>query len=104
MRGPRISVKELRKIGWSFWDPIGLADEDGRYPAGAEDEYDSYLLRVAGLLTNSQGEDVAIDYLVRIARDHMGLGHANLSAATKTVREIRCYLEKLANEIGKAKS
>ena len=36
---PFIALSRLREIGWSAWDPIGLADSDC-----PRDEYDAYLL------------------------------------------------------------
>ena len=86
----KIEIEELRKIGWSHWDPIGLKN-----PAGAHDEYDNYLLHVAGLLENGHSESEAVEYLVEIATNYMGLGAANRVAATKTVDEILVYVVSL---------
>lgn len=83
-------LTELRNIGWSLWDPIGLNTADGP-PDGAEDEYDNYLLRVTGMLREGHGEDEAIDFLMKIESDYMALGQqpGARDRATKTVRAIR---------------
>ena len=96
----KIEIEELRTIGWSDWDPIGLADEDGKPPDGAQDEYDTYLLQVAGMLVNGRGTDAAIGYLTNIAVDHMGLGNSDAAAASKTVDQIRKYLIELGYQVG----
>lgn len=88
----RTDITELRKIGWACWDPIGLLDRDGSPPDGAVDEYDSYLKQTAWMLLNGADSAAAVAYLVNIAAEHMGLGHGDVAAATKTVGEIQRYL------------
>ena len=95
MNGPKIGVSELREIGWALWDPIGLREVDGGAPEGAEDEYDTYLMRVAGMLINGRGISAAAGYLAAIESDHMGLGVANLGAIEATVLGIRNRLMEL---------
>jgi hypothetical protein len=65
---------ELRDIGWSIWDPIGLNADDGP-PEGAADEYDSYLLQARGMLRAGRSQDQVAEFLMEIESEHMGLGH-----------------------------
>ncbi|MDX2203970.1 MAG: hypothetical protein NW223_14555 [Hyphomicrobiaceae bacterium] len=99
MRKPKIEIEKLRAIGWANWDPIGLADCDGQPPDGAEDEYDSYLLQVAGMLANGKGNDAAISFLTNIAANHMGMGFADRCAALRTVNQIRRHLIELGYDV-----
>ena len=73
---PRFKLSRLREIGWSRWDPIGLAGLEDT----PDDEYDSYLLQAAGRLWNGAREEEVTDYLVTVETKYMGLG------ATKGVR------------------
>lgn len=74
---PKIRLSRLREIGWSLWDPIGLLHHESDWKsAGFADEYDTYLTKVAGMLRNGEPFDDAVDYLVRIETDHMGLNEA----------------------------
>jgi hypothetical protein len=95
---PKIDLSQLRQIGWSEWDPISLQeiDPDWRSDGGA-DEYDSYLLHVAGLIRNGRSEADAVEYLVGIETKHMDmdLSATTHSRAIATVRAIRAYLETL---------
>ncbi len=98
----KIRLSQLRQIGWSEWDPIGLQviDPDWRSDGG-EDEYDSYLLHVAGLLQNRRPEAEAVEYLVRTETEHMEveLSATTHSRAVATVRAIRTHLEKLQRDV-----
>lgn len=93
---PKIELAQLRQIGWSEWDPISLQaiDPDWRSDGG-EDEYDSYLLHVAGLIQNGRPEADATQYLVEIELKHMEmeLSATTHSRAIATVRAIKTYLE-----------
>jgi hypothetical protein len=81
---PRIRLSRLREIGWRHWDPIGL---------GAEDEYDTYLLKAAGMVRRGSTDQEAIDYLVAIESEHIGLGVRDdtRTRAEATVKAIREY-------------
>jgi hypothetical protein len=88
----------LRDIGFTEWDPIGILSPGElweHHPAA--DEYDRYLLEVASRLRRDWSISDAADYLVRIASEHMGLGHSDeLSARTRadaTVKAIKEYLD-----------
>ncbi|MGI9402941.1 MAG: hypothetical protein ACR2OF_00335 [Hyphomicrobium sp.] len=95
MERGKVETSELRTIGWRKWDPIGLADDDGSYPEGAADEYDSYLIHVAFSLIGGKSAEEMTTYLILVARDHMGLGVADAAAATETVNAIKCYVDGL---------
>ena len=92
---PKIQLSRLREIGWTLWDPIGLADKSGSYPADCADEYDTYLLHVVSMLCRNGKEEDATNYLVGIASDYMGLSVADLDAAAATTRAIADYLTSL---------
>jgi hypothetical protein len=84
-----IDLGELRRIGWDIWDPIGV---HGLAPA---DEYDTYLLHVAGLLCRGASTREAVSYLDAIATDHMGIGPITAeghAASERTVEAISHYL------------
>ena len=74
---PKLRLSRLRNIGWSLWDPIGLLgpgqrwDEDNAQDFA--DEYDIYLIEVAGLLLRETLDQDVVERLVRIETDHMGL-------------------------------
>ena len=76
-RHPKFQLSKLREIAWSLWDPIGLLTHDSDWAStGFADEYDTYLVRVAGMLRNGESSDDAVAYLIEIETDHMGLSKA----------------------------
>ncbi|PWR24088.1 hypothetical protein DKG75_03135 [Zavarzinia compransoris] len=87
-----IALSRLRDIGWSLWDPIGLHRCDG-----AADEYDGYLMHVAGLLRRGVGKEACMEYLVHIEARHMGLGISEntFQRAKATVQALDIYLASL---------
>ena len=71
---PPIKLSILRDIGWKDWDPISLLTAGevwDRKPFA--DEYDAYLLKVAGDLCRGGSFENAVEYLLDIERAHMGL-------------------------------
>ena len=52
----------------TVWDPIGVRDE-----SNAQDEYDSYLGGVFGLLTSGASDDQINDHVLRIVTERMEL-------------------------------
>jgi hypothetical protein len=71
---PHVKLSVLRDIGWNQWDPIGLNGSEGGWRRShAADEYDRYMLRVAGGLQSGQPAEALVDYLVTIETAHMGL-------------------------------
>jgi hypothetical protein len=86
-----VELARLREIGWSEWDPIGLANSDC-----PRDEYDSYLLQVVSRLRGGESIEQAADYLDYVASEYMGLGASTPAAheaAGRTVRLIKDYLD-----------
>lgn len=79
---PKVRLSRLREIGWSLWDPIGLREIDGDWENGpGADEYDGYLLKVAGMIRRNEPDQAAADYLVWAESENMGLG---MRADTRT--------------------
>ena len=71
----RAELPKLRAIGWSLWDPIGLLDKGEAWePKRFADEYDDYLLHVAGHLQQGAPPEEMASYLVAIERDFIGMG------------------------------
>ena len=71
---PRIRLTRLREIGWKHWNPIGV---DGL----PDDEYDSYLLRAAGMIRRGEQRQTIVDYLVSIEIDYIGVGRTDTTLA-----------------------
>lgn len=97
---PKIKLSRLRDIGWRHWDPIGLVKIDGGWKnSRAADEYDSYLLKAAGMVRRNEGDDEAARFLVWVENEHMGLGLREdiQSRAEATIAAIRAD-EQLWNE------
>jgi len=63
----RIRV-EIRHVLMRVWDPIGVKNEPN-----AQDEYDSYLGNVYGLLVGSAPDGSIADYLCKVVNEQMGL-------------------------------
>jgi hypothetical protein len=89
-----MELTRLRDIGWSRWDPIGLAavrDE-------CVDEYDSYLLQAFERLARGDPVSDVAAYLMKIEAEYMGLGQrgAALSRATATAAALRSYICELS--------
>ena len=59
---------EIRRVLMTVWDPIGVRNEPN-----AQDEYDSYLGGVFGLLTGGASDDRINEYLWRIVTERMEL-------------------------------
>jgi hypothetical protein len=80
----RIQLSRLRELGWANWDPIRLG-------GSPQDEYDTYLLKVAGMVRRNEPDKTAIDYLVWVESEYMGLGmHADTrQRAQATIEAIR---------------
>ncbi|NPD17003.1 hypothetical protein HOY34_17560 [Xinfangfangia sp. D13-10-4-6] len=78
---PRVNLSRLRDIGWSLWDPIGLLGASGCFPGKWSDEanqkfadeYDGYLIFVASQLRQGEPPGQAVNYLVQVETDYIGL-------------------------------
>lgn len=57
-------IEDLRKIGWDHWDPIEIRrGESDAWKDRAADQYDTYLMTAAKMLTNGKAVDDVADYL-----------------------------------------
>lgn len=92
---PAVQLSRLREIGWTLWDPIGLARPDGTWDEACADEYDSYLLQVVAMLFAGRSKKDASDFLADIASRHMGLSQVNREAAQATVEALSGYIASL---------
>ena len=92
MTYPTIQLSRLRTIGWTHWDPIGLADKTGVSLDECADEYDSYLLHVVEIICDRKSLDEAASYLTWVASEQMGLPKQDGEAAMMTARAIAGYL------------
>ena len=61
-------METIRHILLADWDPIGIRDEPE-----AQDEYDSYLPAILGLLREGADADRIAAHLLRIEAEDMGL-------------------------------
>ncbi len=52
------SIRKIREIFLKDWDPVGVGNI-----AGAEDEYDAYIMPVYDLLRGPRSEQAIINYL-----------------------------------------
>ena len=72
---PKLRLSRLRDIGWRCWDPIGLTKIEGSWEnSRAADEYDGYLIKVAGMVRRNEGDKTAADYIVWAESEHIGMG------------------------------
>lgn len=92
---PKIQLSRLREIGWTLWDPIGLAHNGASSDELGADEYDRYLLHVVAMLCRGGSKDEATTYLTGIASEHMGLTVVDAEAAAATSHAIADYLTSL---------
>lgn len=98
-----MQLSRLRDIGFRDWDPIGiLAAGEPWKDHPAADEYDRYLIALFGRLVRGEAETEAIDYLMWVESEYMGMGLSQTAAdrAAATVRSVRAYLESLPDAPG----
>jgi hypothetical protein len=90
------ALSRLREIGWSQWDPIGLAPPEASYA----DEYDGYLMQAASKLWHFESRESVCDFLVQVERDSMGLGtHPGAhQRAASTVDALTHYIAELRGD------
>jgi hypothetical protein len=60
--------ESIRTILLKEWDPIGVADVPE-----AQDEYDSYVGQIYGMLIRHEARQTLVDHLWRVETEHMGL-------------------------------
>ena len=64
----KIDYKALKKLVIDEWDPIGIGNDPY-----AQDEYDSYIYMLLGLVFRKASEEQIFDYLWDLETQHMGL-------------------------------
>ena len=94
-QSPPLKLSVLRDIGWQHWDPIGIlaaGETWAEHPAA--DEYDQYLIAVAGGLRRGWTRARSIEKLLSATED-MGLssGVAATARAEATVDAVQAYLD-----------
>ncbi len=89
--GSAKQLKGLREIGWNSWDPIGLSDDR----EDCEDEYDTYLIRAAGMIWNNIPFEDVVEYLLDIERNYIGMGDRDSTEAQNTVSKLEEYIDNL---------
>jgi hypothetical protein len=92
---PPLKLSVLREIGWKEWDPIGLKDLKIECP---QDEYDRYMLHIASILRRGCHPEEAVNYLVTMAREYMGLSIVSIEDAKNTVKAVQAYLSALSSK------
>ena len=75
--------QEIQRVLLDVWDPIGIQNEPN-----AQDEYDSYLGGIFGLLVSGASDEDLTTQLWQIATDQMGLSPKRNDMAS-TVRALR---------------
>jgi len=80
----------IRRILLQDWDPIGVADV-----AEAQDEYDSYIGKIYGMLIRHEPRHKLVDHLWWIETDSMGLAgnHQHTEAIADRLLNLRDELE-----------
>ena len=95
MSAPPIKLSRLRDIGFTFWDPIGVSAGEAWDHKPWANEYDDYLLEAASGLRRGWSEADAKEYLLDIARDHMGLSFVSEDDAAATATALSFYIRNL---------
>ena len=75
---------DIRQVLMEIWDPIGVKDV-----RNAQDEYDSYISGIYGLLTGEVPDSQIAEHLLGIVRETMGMEAADLDAMSDTVNALR---------------
>lgn len=95
---PPIKLSVLRDIGWKEWDPIGLLPPGEIWDHQPfADEYDHYLLAVAGGFRRGMSLEGATHFLLTAVRETMGISAhpLQIEQASATARLIQCYMAEL---------
>ena len=88
--------RELRKILFWRWDPLGVADH---FPS-TEDEYDDYAPHVAALLRDDASLEAVAYYLATVERESMGV-HETRRADVHRREVARFILEWYSESLGR---
>ncbi len=93
---PNIELSVLRDIGWEYWDPIGLLDEESiAEKTNFDSEYDNYLMQAASMLWCGKPQNAVVEYLVDIEQNYIEMPNRGSDAAILTVAKISDYLKTL---------
>lgn len=95
---PPIKLSVLRDIGWKEWDPIGLLPVGEKWDHQPfADEYDRYLLAVAGHFRRRGSFKEAVEFILKVERKAMGLSirPGRDARASTTARLIQLYMTEL---------
>jgi hypothetical protein len=76
----------IRGVLLHGWDPLGIAEE-----VHAQDEYDSYVYKILGMLIRHEPRERLVDHLWWIETERMGL--------TGDPSRVRSHLEKIADRL-----
>lgn len=92
---PQFELSRLRDIGWKEWDPIRLLPVGEKWELHPEfaDEYDRYLLQASSELRGTWSISDAVEYLIFIESEHMGLGRADRMRAEATAKALKAYVD-----------
>ena len=88
---PAVRLSALRRIGWTFWDPIGIRDlVSADFAKGPADEYNSYLMVAFGMAQSGRSVVDIAAYISDIASRHVDLSEfAEISEAdADTARQL----------------
>lgn len=97
MQSRAASIDDLRSIGWSLWDPIGLSGISNDWRGEPyEDEYDRYLIIALEMVINGSPTGEIVDNLFQIQSQYMGMEPkvitpnicADLSAVVKAIENL----------------
>jgi len=80
----RAVKREIDRVLWEVWDPIGVRDLGG--PA---DEYSGYVNGVYELLTSGASENKVAEHLLCIVTERMEISRATLAAMQPAVKALR---------------
>jgi hypothetical protein len=80
----RAIKREISRVLWDVWDPIGV-----KALGGPRDEYDVYVNGVYILLVSGASDEILANHLLRIATEKMGLTGPTVDAMHPTVLALR---------------
>ena len=103
MAKPDYKIDRIRDIGWTHWDPIGLAKHiDDWRELEWTDEYDAYLLRAFSVLWHGDNVHKATRYLLQFEAVSMGLKHNEDQQDGRHLEEVVQALRKYVQELKQA--
>jgi len=89
----KLLYKEIDKILWEDWDPIGVNNIDS---VGIRDEYASYLNKVFSMVINNKSSFAEIsNYLCMVESDKIGLIPPDRKKANDVAAKILVAFKKI---------